>query len=127
MLPEFAGIRPEWPRPGAPAYRKNTRRLFAGSRRITSSETAETHPRPSALPGEGIPKTNRCAQKRCHRFYYDQLKMKIESIVNHVQKEDPTFTTTGLAICAHKQCHEVFYMRAGDLVYYSDEQVGAQE
>src|SRR3546814_20472871 len=51
--------------------------------------------------------------------------MKIGFIVNHVKKEDPNFTTTGLALCAHKRGHEVFYMGAGDLVYYSDEQVGA--
>ncbi|QEC53710.1 glutathione synthase [Anseongella ginsenosidimutans] len=51
--------------------------------------------------------------------------MKIGFIVNQVKKEDPNFTTTGLAWTAHKRGHEVYYMGVGDLAYYSDEQVGA--
>src|SRR5690606_15088320 len=51
--------------------------------------------------------------------------MKIGFIVNQVKKEDANYTTTGLAWCAHKRGHQVYYMGVGDLVYYSNEQIGA--
>lgn len=51
--------------------------------------------------------------------------MRIGFIVNQVRTENPNFTTTGLAFCAHKRGHEVYYMGVGDLVYNSDEQIGA--
>lgn len=51
--------------------------------------------------------------------------MKIGFIVNQVKKEDANYTTTGLAWHAHKRGHEVYYMGVDDLVYYSDERIGA--
>lgn len=41
-----------------------------------------------------------------------------------MEKEHFQYTTTGLAHCACKKGHEVFYMDTSGLVYYSDEQVG---
>lgn len=51
--------------------------------------------------------------------------MKIGFIVNQVKKENANYTTTGLAWYAHKRGHQVYYMGVDDLVYYSDERIGA--
>lgn len=51
--------------------------------------------------------------------------MRIGFIVNDVAKEHSSYTTTHLALCAHKRGHEVYYMGVGDLAYYSDGQMGA--
>jgi len=50
--------------------------------------------------------------------------MKIAFVVNQVRKETPEYTTTGLALQAHKMGHEVYYMGVGDLAYLDDEQMG---
>ncbi|WP_134087819.1 glutathione synthetase [Olivibacter sp. XZL3] len=50
--------------------------------------------------------------------------MKIAFIVNQLMKETAAYTTTGLALQAHKMGHEVYYMGVGDLAYFSDEQMG---
>lgn len=51
--------------------------------------------------------------------------MKIGFIVNEVATEHVNYTTTHLALAAHKREHEIFYMGVGDLAYYSDGQMGA--
>lgn len=50
--------------------------------------------------------------------------MKIAFIVNQLMKETAVYTTTGLALQAHKMGHEVYYLGVGDLAYFSDEQMG---
>jgi len=50
--------------------------------------------------------------------------MNIAFIVNQVRKETPGYTTTGLALQAHKMGHHVYYMGVGDLAYLADEQMG---
>ncbi|GAA4793533.1 glutathione synthase [Olivibacter ginsenosidimutans] len=50
--------------------------------------------------------------------------MKIVFVVNQVHKETPDYTTTGLALQAHKMGHEVYYMGVGDLAYLANEQMG---
>lgn len=51
--------------------------------------------------------------------------MRIGFIVNEVEKEVTSYTTTHLALCAHKRGHSVYYMGVGDLAYYSDSLMGA--
>lgn len=51
--------------------------------------------------------------------------MRIGFVVNDVAEEHSSYTTTHLALCAHKRGHEVYFMGVGDLAYYSDGQMGA--
>lgn len=51
--------------------------------------------------------------------------MRIGFVVNRVEKESASYTTTQLALTAHKMGHEVFYTGVGDLVYSSDGKMGA--
>jgi len=51
--------------------------------------------------------------------------MKIVFVVNQVRKETPLYTTTGLALQAHKMGHEVYYAGVGDLAYLDQERMGA--
>lgn len=50
--------------------------------------------------------------------------MKIAFVVNQVRKEASDYTTTGLALQAHKMGHEVYYMGIGDLAYLNNEHMG---
>lgn len=52
--------------------------------------------------------------------------MRIAFVVNQVRKETPGYTTTGLALQAHKMGHEVYYIGVGDLAYLANEQMGGQ-
>lgn len=51
--------------------------------------------------------------------------MKLAFVVNQTHKEDADYTTTGLALEAHRLGHEVYYIGVGDLSYTNDEQMGA--
>jgi glutathione synthase len=51
--------------------------------------------------------------------------MRIGFIVNDVAQEHNSYTTTHLALCAHKREHVVYFIGVGDLAYYSDGQMGA--
>ncbi|MBK1438906.1 glutathione synthase [Parapedobacter sp. ISTM3] len=51
--------------------------------------------------------------------------MTILFVVNQVRKESPGYTTTALALEAHRRGHTVYYVGIGDLVYLSDGRVGA--
>jgi len=51
--------------------------------------------------------------------------MTIAFIVNQVRKELAGYTTTALALEAHKRGHTVYYVGVGDLVYLADGKVGA--
>lgn len=50
--------------------------------------------------------------------------MNIAFVVNQVKKETPEYTTTGLALQAHRMGHNVYYMGVGDLAYLENEQMG---
>ncbi|MFC3199719.1 glutathione synthase [Parapedobacter deserti] len=50
--------------------------------------------------------------------------MTITFVVNQVRKESAGFTTTALALEAHKRGHTVYYVGVGDLVYLPDGSVG---
>lgn len=50
--------------------------------------------------------------------------MNIAFVVNQVKKETPEYTTTGLALQAHRMGHNVYYMGVGDLAYLEHEQMG---
>lgn len=51
--------------------------------------------------------------------------MTITFIVNQVRKELAGYTTTALALEAHRRGHTVYYAGVGDLVYLPDGRVGA--
>lgn len=51
--------------------------------------------------------------------------MRIAFIVNDVEQEHSSYTTTHLALCANKRDHDIYYAGVGDLVCYSDGQMGA--
>lgn len=51
--------------------------------------------------------------------------MRIGFVVNVVSDEHTSYTTTGMALAAHKRGCDVYYMGVGDLAYYSDGQMGA--
>jgi glutathione synthase len=51
--------------------------------------------------------------------------MKIGFVVNKVSQESTSYTTTGLALTAHKRGHEVYYIGVGDFTYTADGQMGA--
>ncbi len=51
--------------------------------------------------------------------------MTITFVVNQVRKELAGYTTTALALEAHRRGHTVYYAGVGDLVYLSDGRVGA--
>lgn len=46
--------------------------------------------------------------------------MRIGFVVNEVSEEHASYTTTGLALAAHKSGAEVFYMGVGDFAYNAD-------
>ena len=46
--------------------------------------------------------------------------MRIGFVVNEVSQEHTSYTTTGLALAAHKAGAEVFYMGVGDLAYNAE-------
>ncbi|SFB84322.1 glutathione synthase [Parapedobacter composti] len=50
--------------------------------------------------------------------------MTITFVVNQVGKESAGYTTTALALEAHKRGHTVYYVGVGDLVYLSDGRLG---
>ncbi|MGK6352362.1 glutathione synthase [Parapedobacter sp. DT-150] len=50
--------------------------------------------------------------------------MTITFVVNQVRKESEGYTTTALALEAHRRGHTVYYVGVGDLVYLSDGRVG---
>jgi glutathione synthase len=50
--------------------------------------------------------------------------MNIVFVVNQIMKETPGYTTTGLALQAHKMGHNVYYMGVGDLAYLANEAMG---
>src|SRR5690606_41992238 len=51
--------------------------------------------------------------------------MRIGFVVNSVSKEHISYTTTGLALAAHKRGHEDYYTGVGDFTYRADGQMGA--
>ncbi len=51
--------------------------------------------------------------------------MVITFVVNQVRKELAGYTTTALALEAHRRGHTVYYVGVGDLVYLPDGRVGA--
>lgn len=52
--------------------------------------------------------------------------MKIGFIINSLELEKAkAFTTTALALSAHKKGHTVYYLEIGDLTYYPNGQMGA--
>lgn len=51
--------------------------------------------------------------------------MNIGFLVNQTLKESAGYTTTGLALEAHRSGHQVYYIGVGDLTYLSDGRVGA--
>jgi glutathione synthase len=51
--------------------------------------------------------------------------MRIAFVVNDIQTEEPSFTTTFLAQKMHSQGHEVYQMGVGELAYYPDGYMGA--
>ena len=51
--------------------------------------------------------------------------MKIGFVVNKVSQEHISYTTTGLALAAHKRGHDVYYIGVGDFTYTADGQMGA--
>lgn len=51
--------------------------------------------------------------------------MTITFVVNQVRKESPGYTTTALALEAHRRGHKVYYTGVGDLVYLPNGRVGA--
>lgn len=51
--------------------------------------------------------------------------MRIGLLVNRVQTEDPTYSTTRLAIAALARGHEVYYFGCEDLVYDHDDRIVA--
>jgi len=51
--------------------------------------------------------------------------MRIGFVVNEVSQELTSYTTTGLALAAHKRGYEVYYMGVGDFAYSADGQMGA--
>lgn len=53
--------------------------------------------------------------------------MKIGFIINSLELEKArAFTTTALALSAHKKGHTVYYMEIGDLTYYPNGQIGSK-
>lgn len=51
--------------------------------------------------------------------------MNIGFLVNQTHKEAAEYTTTGLALEAHRLGHKVYYIGVGDLAYLSNGQMGA--
>jgi len=51
--------------------------------------------------------------------------MKIGFVVNQTPKEHPEYTTTGLALAAHKLGFEVYYIGVGSFAYLANGKVGA--
>lgn len=51
--------------------------------------------------------------------------MNIGILVNQTHKEAAEYTTTGLALEAHRRGHQVFYIGVGNLAYLADGRMGA--
>ncbi|WP_353182386.1 glutathione synthase [Parapedobacter lycopersici] len=51
--------------------------------------------------------------------------MNIGFLVNQTHKEGAEYTTTGLALEAHRMGHQVYYIGVGDLAYLANGQMGA--
>ncbi len=51
--------------------------------------------------------------------------MNIGFLVNQTHKEMAEYTTTGLALVAHRLGHQVYYIGVGDLAYLANGQMGA--
>ncbi|WP_257670525.1 glutathione synthase [Parapedobacter tibetensis] len=51
--------------------------------------------------------------------------MNIAFLVNQTHKEKVDYTTTGLALEAHRLGHKVYYIGVGDLAYFANGQIGA--
>jgi glutathione synthase len=51
--------------------------------------------------------------------------VRIALLVNRIETEDPTYTTTRLAQSAVRRGHEVWYLGCEDLVYDAEEQIAA--
>ncbi|HEX5170990.1 MAG TPA: glutathione synthase, partial [Cyclobacteriaceae bacterium] len=51
--------------------------------------------------------------------------MRIGFIVNEVEKEHNSYSTTHMALCANRRGHEIYYMGVGDLACYSSGMMGA--
>lgn len=51
--------------------------------------------------------------------------MRIGFVINSLESEQAGYTTTHLALSAHKMGHQVMYMGVGDLTYFSDGKMGA--
>src|SRR5690606_13867202 len=51
--------------------------------------------------------------------------MNIAFLVNQTHKEEPAFTTTVLALKAHKRGHTIFYIGLADFTYHNEHNIGA--
>lgn len=51
--------------------------------------------------------------------------MRIAFLINRVETEEPSYSTTRLAHAAHRRGHEVWYLGCDDFVYDAEERIGA--
>lgn len=51
--------------------------------------------------------------------------MNIAFLINQTHKEEPAFTTTVLALKAHKRGHTIFYIGLADFTYHNEHNIGA--